>query len=119
VLSLSQDTLALRRTAANAFELDSMSAGFEMSAYRDPHRNPFNAGDTITTNGLTIAVKEVQGGSPAVIAVEFDRPLEDRSLYFVARTPRGFQPVSMPPVGGVLRLGPMTEPTTSKPATSW
>jgi hypothetical protein len=110
-LSLCQGAMALRRTAANAFQLDSLTAGFEMSAYRDPHRDPFSAGDKVATDGLTIEVTQVKNGSPAVIEVEFDRPLDDPSLYFVARTPQGFQPIAMPQIGGVLQLVAALDPT--------
>jgi hypothetical protein len=109
-LSLFHGTMALRRTAVNAFQLDAMNGGFDMDSYRDPRRDPLQPGDRIATNGLTVEVKKVKDGLPAVIVVELDRPLEDQSLYFVARTPGGFQPITMPPIGGSLHLGAVTHP---------
>ncbi len=102
--------MALRRTAPNAFQLDAMPAGFDIDAYRDPRRYPFRPGDRVTTDGLMLEVKDVRNGRPTIIGVEFDRPLEDRSLYFVTRTRRGFQPIAMPPIGGELHLEPATDP---------
>lgn len=112
-LSRYQGAMALQRTAVNAFQLDAMTAGFDIDAYRDPRRYPFRPGDRVATDALTIEVKEVKDGRPAVIGVEFDRPLDDPSLYFVARTPGGFLRIAMPPIGDVLHLGSGTEPTAA------
>ena len=94
----------------NAFQLDATTAGFDVDAYRDPRRSPFRAGDRVATNGLTVAVEKVRNGRPTLIEVQFDQPLEDPSLYFVTRTSRGFQPITMPPIGGELHLALASEP---------
>jgi len=89
----------------NAFQLDATAAGFDIDAYRDPRRYPFRPGDRVATDGRTVEVKDVRNGRPTIIGAEFDRPLEDPSVYFVTRTSSGFQPVAIPPLGVELYLG--------------
>ena len=102
----------IRRIAPNAFELlvlasdlDETMAG---SLYRSKKR-PMVMGRSFRVDGMRVQVLGTIGGNPWRTRFTFDQSVDDGQYLFLHSTPTGMRRISMPPVGGKLRL-PMPSP---------
>lgn len=102
LLTLSPETCphVVERTGPRDLEL---VIACERSTFYWPRR--FAIGDVIVAGPMTIRIVELRDGTPARLAVTFERDLEDPSLAFLAWRGRVLAPQTMPPVGGKLELG--------------
>jgi hypothetical protein len=69
-----------------------------------------SAGDVIELDGMQVTVLDAQWGEPSRLRFRFERSLDDPSYVFLHGTPRGFERVALPPLGGKLRLPPPAVP---------
>jgi hypothetical protein len=76
---------------------------------RSPH-HPFHKNDVVDVGRWRITVLDMFEDKPQYLRVEFDRPLEDPSLLFMALTPDGYRTVGLPPVGSTLLILPAALP---------
>ena len=73
------------------------------SLYRDEH-SPVVVGEEHVLPGLRVTVLEALDANPSRTRFEFDRSIDDPSLFFVFATDQGLRKRSMPAVGETLRL---------------
>jgi hypothetical protein len=104
----------LERIGANAFTIrfggtDVLLASAAEQLLRSPHR-PFHEGDTIDAGRWRITILGTFEDKPQYLRVEFDRPLEDPSLVFMALAPEGYRRVGMPRIGEKLVILPAVLP---------
>ena len=93
----------LRRTSRTRFEMEAvggtvLTALSERSFRREDQA--LRVGEVVDTGVFEASVvRERSAGSPAVLAFEFSRELEDSSLRFLVSTVEGLQPFVFPPAG--------------------
>lgn len=106
VTRLSADTLELSVKGGRMLD----SSGEKL--FRNPARR-FQIGDVVPLRGAEVRVLAEQAGHPTRIAVRFDRPLDDPTLWFAVWRDGALRRVSIPEAGQVLPLphtpGPMEE----------
>jgi hypothetical protein len=73
-------------------------------------KHPFHPGDVVEVGEWRITILDTHADQPQYLRVEFNRPLEDPSLTFMALTPDGYRPFYMPPVGGKVVILPAMLP---------
>ncbi len=102
-LSLTPAPHLLMRDTESSFLLTTTN-GFTMFAtapeqlLRDP-REPLAIGTRVDLDGMVVTIKSMLRGRPNRIRVEFDVPLEHRSLRFVIPQAHGIEGFTMPKVG--------------------
>lgn len=105
-LSLARHDHVLVRTAADRIELTSagpmLRARFE-TLYRS-RALPLHPGDTVQLKGMTVRVLEVDDGSPTKIAAEFDRSLDDPTLWLVEWRDGLLRRMKVPAIGETVKL---------------
>ncbi|HEX4339892.1 MAG TPA: hypothetical protein VH062_28490 [Polyangiaceae bacterium] len=104
----------LERIAPNAFSIrfrgeDALLGSAAEQLLRSPH-HPFHKNDVVDVGWWRITILDTFEDKPQYLRVEFDRPLEDRSLLFMALTPDGYRTVGLPPIGGKLVILPAALP---------
>jgi len=114
VLSMAPRPHRLKRTAANAFELEvvdgAMLKGPVEQLFRRPDQ-PLAVGDVIALDGLRIEILALQDGVyPTHVRYTFDRKLEHPSLVFLLATRRGMIRYPMGPVGATVMVPPAALP---------
>jgi hypothetical protein len=113
-LSMAARDHEVARIAPNTLELrvlgGRMLDGVSERLLRDPALH-LHAGDVVPLRGAEVRVLAAQDGGPTRIAVSFDLPLDDPTLWFVTWRDGALRRVSLPPPGVWLRLprtlGPM------------
>jgi len=104
----------LERVAPNAFTIrfkgtDALLGTAAEQLLRSPH-HPFHRNDVIDVGRWRMTVLGLFEDKPQYLRVEFDRPLEDPSLLFMALAPEGYRRVYLPPVGQKLEILPAALP---------
>jgi hypothetical protein len=102
-LSLAPAPYVLTRTAPDAFTMRytgtaTLLETMHEQILRSPRR-PLRVGDVVDLGRFRTRILELFEGRPRLVAVQFDRPLEDRSLLFMTLTERGYQRTALPRVG--------------------
>ena len=90
-LSWAPSSHRLTRTAADTFELEIAAADIEAP--------PIDAGDEVTLDGMRATVLAHGGGGPSRVRFQFDRPLDDDRLWFLAWRDGRLRRVVVPPIG--------------------
>jgi hypothetical protein len=108
----------LERTGVNAFTVrfgneDSLLGTANEQILRSP-RHPFHQSDVVDLGAFRVTILGTYRERPQYLRVEFDRPLDDPSLLFMALTPDGYRRFFMPPVGGKVLILPAALPDVRK-----
>jgi hypothetical protein len=103
----------IRRIAPNAFELVVLASDLDEtmagSLYRSKKR-PMIMGRSVRVDGMRVDVLGTIRGNPWRTRFTFDRSVDDGQFLFLHSTLAGLRRVSMPPVGGKLRLASPSAP---------
>jgi hypothetical protein len=102
----------LTRVADDVLDLkvgQALTTPMAESLYRAP-AEPLATGDRIALDGMEVTVLAAAQGEPSHLRIRFDRSLDDASFVLLHATPRGLVRVSIPPVGGRIRLSPPATP---------
>lgn len=106
-LSLAPWDHELLRTGPATFELSLGDQRFlateSEQLFRGPN-HPLAKGYSVDLAGLRVTVLEADARGPSRVRFDFDRPLEDPSLQFLAFRDGTLRKVTLPPVGGRLDL---------------
>jgi hypothetical protein len=95
------------RTGERSLRFMPLSSDLRYSAIPTLYRSdeaPMRAGQLIRMPGLDVLVEQVRDGNPALMHFTFDRPLEDRSLWFLEATMDGLRRWDVPKVGETIRV---------------
>lgn len=112
VLSLAAATHSVRRTAADTLELSTLDGTFFDGAWPSvfrPSSMPLPRGAVVRTSYMTARVLDDRAGRPTRISFQFDRPLDDPSLVFLAFRQGGLRRFTFPKIGEAVVL-PRLEP---------
>jgi hypothetical protein len=93
----------LQRTGERVLELRIVVSNVYGSAVPSLYRDagaPVLAGELHMLPGVTVSVLEAYASNPIHMRFEFDRSLDDPSLWFIAATERGLRRMALPAVGG-------------------
>src|SRR5262249_40795162 len=96
VLSWAPCSHRFRRTAVDAMEMELLDGELNAPA--------LGGGETINVEGMQARVNETRAHGPTRVTFRFARPLDDPSFVFLMWKNGRLQPVSLPPVGGLLDL---------------
>jgi hypothetical protein len=99
----------IKRTAPNELELEPLTDRLDRTMVGSLYRSDdagFQVGDTVTLDGMRVEVLSTIGPHPFRTKHTFERSLDDPSYLFIASTPGGVRPFSLPPVGGTLETPP-------------
>ncbi len=67
--------------------------------FRDLERAPFQAGDRVVLDGVTLEILEEDGGRPLTAAFRFSDPLEDERWHWLAWRDGRHEPFRLPEIG--------------------
>jgi hypothetical protein len=104
----------LERTAIDTFTMrfrngDALLGSSVEQLLRSP-KHPFHPSDVIETAEWRMTVLGTYKDKPQYMRIEFNRPLDDPSLLFMALTPDGYRVFYMPPIGGKVTIYPAMLP---------
>jgi len=112
----------LERTGIDTFTMrfrngDALLGTAAEQLLRSP-KHPFHQADIIETPEWRITVLGMHKDMPQYLRIEFNRPLDDPSLMFMALTPDGYRPFYMPPIGGKVTILPAMLPKKENDASA-
>lgn len=97
----------IARVSPNVIELSVLSNEVENtmvgSLYRSSTRG-YHRGDKFEMDGMKIEVLAVEGKTPWLTRITFERSLDDPQYLFLHSMEEGIKAIKFPPVGGKLRL---------------
>ncbi|HKU37625.1 MAG TPA: hypothetical protein VJR89_05740, partial [Polyangiales bacterium] len=97
----------VRRTGERTLEIVVLSSEVRFSAQPSLYRGesaPIPTNFFVRMPGLDVRVVLARDGNPAIMRFDFDRPLEDPSLWFLQSTPDGLKRWEPPKVGDFRRV---------------
>jgi hypothetical protein len=99
--------LDITRPSDNVLEFNVIARGVWGSAvpslYRD-ESSPVSTGEQHELPGLRVTVLEALDGNPSRVRFEFDRSVDDPSLFFVFASVQGLRRQALPAIGESVRL---------------
>jgi len=102
LLSGARQAHEIKRVDAHSIELTILSNDVRGAFAGSPYRadgDALHAGQKFSLRGMRIEVLSVQDGNPQRLRFQFDRALEDPTLYFLFAYPDGLRRLTLPKVG--------------------
>lgn len=113
ILTHGQLTLDVQRTAADALEVTVVNGRLVAGDFEQVLRTPrerFAPGDRVALEGGAVEVLAVDDGFPTRLRVELESGFDAPDLRVLAWRDGTFRRVTLPPVGGTLRVEPSPGP---------